>query len=109
MSAAQDTAKGNSQGTAAPVESNQAQASPSSFYAAMRILPAEQRDAMFLIYSFCRKVDDIADSDLPVERKRSELQQWHNDIDAVYAGKVPSALADYPATIKQFDLQREDF
>ena len=37
-------------------------ASGSSFYAAMRILPRAQREAMFEIYSFCRKVDDIADS-----------------------------------------------
>src|SRR6202011_3908747 len=40
-------------------------ASGSSFYAAMRILPREQREAMFQIYSFCRQVDDIADSDGP--------------------------------------------
>jgi phytoene synthase len=105
MSAAQDAA----QGAPALAESNQAQASPSSFYAAMRILPAEQRDAMFLIYSFCRKVDDIADSDLPAEIKRADLQTWRNDIDAVYSGKAPAHLAGYPATIKQFDLQREDF
>jgi len=26
----------------------------------MRILPREQREAMFQIYSFCRQVDDIA-------------------------------------------------
>jgi phytoene synthase len=64
---------------------------------------------MFLIYNFCRQVDDIADSDLPPERKRADLQQWRKDIDAVYAGNVPSRLADYPATIKRFDLQREDF
>ena len=33
-------------------------ASGSSFYAAMRILPTAQREAMFQIYSFCRQVDD---------------------------------------------------
>src|SRR5438046_594574 len=38
-------------------------ASGSSFYAAMRILPREQREAMFQIYSFCRQVEDVADSD----------------------------------------------
>jgi squalene synthase HpnD len=90
-------------------QTNEASASPSSFYAAMRILPPEQRDAMFLIYNFCRQVDDIADSDLLPERKRADLQQWRKDIDAVYAGKAPQRLADYPATIKRFDLQREDF
>jgi phytoene synthase len=54
--------------TAADVTSQvtaQGSASGSSFYAAMRILPREQRDAMFQIYSFCRQVDDIADSDGP--------------------------------------------
>ena len=93
----------------APDQSNQASASPSSFYAAMRILPAVQRDAMFLIYNFCRQVDDIADSGLPAERKRADLQQWRRDVDAVYGGKAPSRLADYPVTIKRFGLLREDF
>ena len=36
-------------------------ASGSSFYAAMRILPRPQRQAMYDIYAFCRAVDDIAD------------------------------------------------
>ena len=36
-------------------------ASGSSFYAAMRIMPRGQREAMFEIYAFCRAVDDIAD------------------------------------------------
>ena len=36
-------------------------ASSSSFYLAMRILPAARREAMFQIYKFCREGDDIAD------------------------------------------------
>ena len=51
--------------TAAANASYGTSASGSSFYAAMRILPHEQREAMFQIYSFCRQVDDIADSDGP--------------------------------------------
>ena len=43
-------------------------ASGSSFYNAMRILPRAQREAMFEIYSFCRQVDDIADSSGPRDR-----------------------------------------
>lgn len=84
-------------------------ASNSSFYAAMRILPREQRDAMFQIYSFCRKVDDIADSDGPRPERLAALNQWRRDIDALYAGKPPAHLADYVASVKQFDLRREDF
>ncbi len=84
-------------------------ASGSSFYAAMRILPAEQREAMFQIYSFCRKVDDIADSDGPRPERLAALQQWRDDIDALYRGDPPPRLRDYVASVKRFDLQREDF
>ncbi len=84
-------------------------ASGSSFYAAMRILPADQREAMFQIYSFCRKVDDIADSDGPREVRLAALQEWRDDIDALYRGDPPPRLRDYVASVKKFDLQREDF
>jgi phytoene synthase len=84
-------------------------ASGSSFYAAMRILPAEQRQAMFQIYSFCRKADDIADSDGPRGERLAALQQWRDDVDAIYRGAPPARLADYAASVKRFDLQRADF
>jgi presqualene diphosphate synthase len=87
----------------------QTTASGSSFYAAMRILPREQRDAMFHIYSFCRQVDDIADSDGPRHERLKALQQWREDIDALYRGNPPPRLADYVASVKKFALQREDF
>jgi squalene synthase HpnD len=84
-------------------------ASGSSFYAAMRILPREQREAMFQIYSFCRHVDDIADSDGPREERLAALQRWRDDIDALYQGHPPARLRDYAATVKRFGLRREDF
>ena len=84
-------------------------ASGSSFYAAMRILPREQREAMFQIYSFCRQVDDIADSDGPRPERLVALQQWRDDIDALYQDRPPARLQDYVASIRRFDLQREDF
>ena len=84
-------------------------ASGSSFYAAMRILPREQREAMFQIYSFCRQVDDIADSDGPRPERLAALQQWRDDIDALYQGHPPPRLRDYAASVRRFDLKREDF
>jgi phytoene synthase len=84
-------------------------ASGSSFYAAMRILPRAQREAMFQIYSFCRHVDDIADSDGPRPERLAALQQWRDDIDALYQGHPPARLRDYVASVRQFDLKREDF
>jgi presqualene diphosphate synthase len=84
-------------------------ASGSSFYAAMRILPRAQREAMFQIYSFCRKVDDIADSDGPRPARLAALAQWRDDIDALYRGRPPERLQDYVASVRRFGLKREDF
>jgi len=89
--------------------SDGASASGSSFYAAMRILPREQREAMFQIYSFCRQVDDIADSDGPRPERLAALQQWRDDIDALYQDHPPAQLRDYVPSVKRFDLLREDF
>ncbi|MGE5157152.1 MAG: presqualene diphosphate synthase HpnD [Gemmatimonas sp.] len=94
---------------AAPSTDYGTAASGSSFYAAMRILPREQRDAMFQIYSFCRQVDDIADSDGPRPERLKALQQWREDIDALYRGNPPPRLHDYVASVHKFGLQREDF
>ena len=95
--------------TAAAQASSGAAASGSSFYAAMRILPQAQREAMFQIYSFCRQVDDIADSDGPRSERRSALGQWRDDIDALYQGHPPARLKEYVPSVKQFHMRREDF
>src|SRR3979409_2586816 len=84
-------------------------ASGSSFYAAMRILPRAQREAMFQIYSFCRQVDDIADSDGPREERRPALQEWRDDSDALSRGHPPARLQNYLVSVGRFGLKREDF
>jgi squalene synthase HpnD len=81
----------------------------SSFYAAMRILPREQREAMFQIYSFCRQVDDIADSDGPRPQRLAALARWRDDIDALYAGYPGARVRDYAPSIQRFGMRREDF
>lgn len=94
---------------ASPSTKAQGIAVGSSFYAAMRILPRAQREAMFQIYSFCRQVDDIADSDGPRADRLAALQQWRDDIDALYAGHPPARVRDYAASVDQFGMRREDF
>ena len=84
-------------------------ASGSSFYTAMRILPRAQRDAMFEIYSFCRQVDDIADSRGPRDQRRRELDRWRADIDAIYAGTPPVRVQGLAQAVREFGLRREDF
>jgi phytoene synthase len=84
-------------------------ASGSSFYLAMRILPKPQREAMYEIYSFCRRVDDIADDGGPRDARLKQLQNWRADIDAIYAGALPAHLRELATAVRTFDLQREDF
>jgi phytoene synthase len=75
----------------------------------MRILPREQREAMFQIYDFCRQVDDIADSDGPRPERLAALQQWRDDIEALYRGQPPARLRDHVASVRRFGLKRDDF
>jgi presqualene diphosphate synthase len=101
-------------GIAEPIETQQAESSQqaaagSSFYAAMRILPRAQREGMFEIYSFCRQVDDIADSDGPREARLAALQRWRADIDAIYVGRPPAHLAALARVVAEFTLIRDDF
>jgi len=81
----------------------------SSFYLAMRILPREQREAMFEIYSFCRDVDDIADSDEPRAKRLEGLSVWRKNIDSVYAGQVPRGFERLASIIARFALRKDDF
>ena len=92
-----------------PAAEAEQRASGSSFYLAMRIMPKEQREAMFEIYSFCRKVDDIADEAGPRDVRLDQLQRWRNDIDALYGGTPPPPLRGLASVVRDFDLQREDF
>jgi phytoene synthase len=81
----------------------------SSFYLAMRILPRERREGMFEIYSFCRQVDDIADSDAPRPERLARLAKWRADLDALYAGQVPPQHRGLACVIAAFSLRKEDF
>jgi squalene synthase HpnD len=84
-------------------------ASGSSFYAAMRIMPRAQREAMFEIYSFCRAVDDIADEAGDQSQRLEQLQRWRADIDALHAGTAPPRLRALAQAVRTFGLKRQDF
>jgi squalene synthase HpnD len=82
----------------------------SSFYAAMRILPRDKRQAMFDIYAFCRAVDDIADDCSRLrEARHAELQAWRAGIGGIFAGRTQPALSGLARSIAAYDLQRRDF
>lgn len=92
-----------------PVDQPEKAASGSSFYAGMRILPREKRQAMYDIYAFCRAVDDIADGDAHQDDPAGAMQRWRADIDAVYAGRPAGEAAHLAPHVAQYGLKREDF
>jgi len=95
---------------AAEAQNSAAQrASGSSFYTAMRLMPKAQREAMYEVYSFCRRVDDIADDGGPRDTRLDQLRLWRSDIDALYKGSVVSRAKSLAAPVKTFGLKREDF
>jgi presqualene diphosphate synthase len=92
------------------VPSSAPAAKSSSFYAALKILPAGQREAMFQVYAFCRAVDDIADRDGPRAERLEELDKWRVRIAELYQGRdIPENLAGLADVIRGFGLEQADF
>jgi len=93
-----------------PASSNEQQASGSSFYTAMRLLPPLERTAIFAVYAFCREVDDIADEPgMPIPQRQAELDAWREDLAALYAGTPPERTSYLVEPVRRFGLKIEDF
>jgi phytoene synthase len=81
-----------------------ARESATNFYYGMRLLPRAGRDALYAVYAFARRVDDVADGELPVEERLRELaglRQRARSLGANGSDPVFAALADAAA---RFDL-----
>jgi presqualene diphosphate synthase len=84
--------------------------SGSSFYWAMRLLPADRRAAMFAIYAFCRAVDDVVDEPASDAAKAAGLDFWRREIDLIHGGVPEGAVGRALAlATHRFDLERADF
>ncbi len=66
-----------------------------NFFYGIRLLPRAKRQAMSAVYAFARRVDDIGDGSLPVERKLVALQAERARLDTVSHGLAhPSGNAN---------------
>lgn len=84
--------------------------SGTSFYWAMRLLPAPKRQAMYAIYAFCREVDDIADSPGRSGEKLRRLEGWREEIARLYGGNPKHLISRaLLAPVEQFNLPEEEF
>lgn len=65
--------------------------SASNLALAFVLLPKAKREGMTALYAFCREVDDVADEEsVPVEKRRTQLAAWREDIRRACAGEPPS-------------------
>src|SRR5262245_60157239 len=86
------------------------QASGSSFYTAMRLLPPLERTAIFAVYAFCREVDDIADEpEGSTADRQAGLDAWRADLRALYAGAAPERTTYLVEPVRRFGLELDDF
>jgi len=53
-----------------------------NFAYGIMVLPREKRRAIAAIYAFARRVDDVADGDLPADEKRTQLHELRAALDA---------------------------
>ena len=61
-----------------------AQTSHSNFLASFRFLPPVQRDAMTILYAYCRELDDIVDDSRDPSIARATLAWWRQDLSKVF-------------------------
>jgi phytoene synthase len=65
-----------------------------NFAYGIMVLPREKRQAIAAIYAFARRVDDVADGELPSEEKRARLEELRAALDGGPADPVFIALRD---------------
>jgi phytoene synthase len=76
------------------------------------LLPKEKRDAMAVLYAFCREVDDVADDDSrSIDERRKNLELWREDLNRAYQNKSPKLAVnrDIKSVLSVFPLRQEFF
>lgn len=85
--------------------------SHSSFLSGFRFLSVEKRNAITVLYAFCRELDDVVDGCTDPNVAQITLNWWRSDLEKVFNNEMPEhpvhqALKDIRAS---FDLQKNEF
>ena len=75
-----------------------------NFAYGIMVLPRAKRQAIAAIYAFARRVDDVADGELPLQEKRAELEELRAALKEDPANPVFVALRD---ARERFGIPRE--
>ena len=85
-----------------------ARASRSSFYAGMRLLAPDRRAALFAVYALARRIDDVADGDLPDDDKLAALAQLKSELAQIDDSEEPVLVAVADA-VRRFPVPLDAF
>ena len=85
--------------------------SHSSFLSGFRFLSVEKRNAITVLYAFCRELDDVVDGCTNPNVAQITLNWWRSDLEKVFNNEMPEhpvhkALKDIRAN---FDLPKNEF
>ncbi|MCF7890202.1 phytoene/squalene synthase family protein [Candidatus Bipolaricaulota bacterium] len=81
-----------------------------NFYWAILTLPKDKRSAVYTIYTFARRCDDIADSSWDVSRKKDHLEQERENLKSLYEGNPRGKLYEaLGRTVEKYDIPRTYF
>ena len=85
--------------------------SHSSFLSGFRFLSVEKRNAITVLYAFCRELDDVVDGCTDPNVAQITLNWWRSDLEKVFNNEMPEhpvhqALKDIRA---KFDLPKNEF
>ena len=85
--------------------------SHSSFLSGFRFLSVEKRNAITVLYAFCRELDDVVDGCTDPNVAQITLNWWCSDLEKVFNNEMPEhpvhqALKDIRAS---FDLPKNEF
>lgn len=84
--------------------------SHTSFFYSFSFLPRDQREAIHTLYAFCRKTDDIVDTERDPKRKAVLLHKWRMEV-----GKALEGQSTYPLlnqlsmTARRFNIPIDHF
>ena len=87
-----------------------AASSGSSFYFSFLFLEPEARQAMTILYAFCREVDDVVDECHDLGVARTKLAWWRDEINRTFAGSPQHPVGKaLQAIIARYNLPQEHF
>ncbi len=83
----------------------------SNFMMGLRLLPRKRREAMEVVYAFCRAVDDVVDRAEDRESAAQELALWRHELNACLNGfpthpiavALQPVIAEYRIPIRHFE------